>query len=1051
MREQQTRCRICGTEARPGARFCDHCGAALSPAPPVAEYKHVTVLFADVTRSMDIASAVGPERLREIMSELLDRSTRIVDRYGGTVEFIGDGVMARFGAPVAMEDHALRACLAALAIQDAARDLAAKVRMRDGLDFKIRVGLNSGQVIAGDIGSASPGYTVIGEHVGLAQRMESVAPPGGVMISETTARLIEHEARLGDVEWVHIKGADQPVPARRLLEVVERRDRRSADTTFVGRNDEIAELVNCLEYSTHRRGVVADVVGTPGIGKSRLTRELAALATDRGIEVFWTYCQSHTRDVPFAAATGLLRAFFGIAHVSAESARATTRSALPDADPQDLLLLDDMLGIGDGRPPPEDVAPDARKRRLTALLDEALLSRRQPTVYVVEDAHWIDAASEALIADFLGTIAEASALVIVTHRPEYHGVLAGAADKTVALGPLDHPSSTKLTASLVGPDTSVATVAQRITDRAAGNPFFIEEMVRDLAERRVLGGAKGAYTCHGDADIPVPASVQTTIAARIDRLAPAAKRTLNAAAALGSPFSRALLDAVSGYSVIDDLVDAELIAQVGTRPDLYAFRHPLMRAVAYESQLKTGRAELHRRIAAEIERADPDGAAANAALIATHLEAAGDLRAAFSRHMEAGTWATHRDIAAARMSWRRAVAVADALPNSDPDRLAMRIAPRTLLAATIWRVGGEVADVGFDELRQLTELAGDKRSLAIGMAGLIQMLNFHGRYTEASRLASEQVELIDAIGDPELAVALIPTVGTIAKWDAGEMSASLALAQRSIDDAAGDPTMGNLVIGSPLAMALVMRASTRCCLGISGWRQDFDDALAIARSVDKFTFSTVVMFKYVAIMNWALVADDDALRDTTEALAIARRFGDDFLLVNAEFTYGFILARRRDTDRRLGFELLAKSRQVALEHRYTIIAAWCVDLEVAAESIRRGDHDTAVDLCRGVLESEIRAGEGVNLGWSTSVLVEALLARNREGDREDAGEVVARLAAIPTEPTFLYHELPLMRMRAMLAKADGDLHAYAEMRDRYRSRAEEVGFDGHIALARAMA
>lgn len=1051
MGEQQTRCQACSTEARQGARFCDCCGAVLSPASQVAEYKHVTVLFADVTRSMDIASAVGPERLREIMSELLDRSTTVVQRYGGTVEFIGDGVMALFGAPLAMEDHALRACLAALAIQAEARDLAEKVRARDGLEFKIRVGLNSGQVIAGDLGSASPGYTVIGEHVGLAQRMESVAPPGGVMISETTARLVEQEARLGDVQWVHIKGADQPVPARRLREVTERHDLRSADTTFVGRTDEIAELVSSLEDTSDGRGVVACVVGTPGIGKSRLTRELAALATDRGIQVYWTYCQSHTRDVPFGAATGLLRAFFGIAHMAGESARAATRSALPDADPQDLLLLDDMLGIGDGRPPPENIAPDARRRRLTALLDRALLSRREPTVYVVEDAHWIDAASEAMIADFLGTIAEASALVVITHRPEYRAALASAADKTIALAPLDYPSSSKLTASLVGPDTSVATLAQRITDRAAGNPFFIEEMIRDLAERRVLGGTKGAYTCDVEADIPVPASVQTTIAARIDRLAAAAKRTLYAAAAIGSPFSRTLLDAVSGYSAIDDLVDAELITQVGTHPDQYAFRHPLMRAVAYESQLKAGRAELHRRIAAEIERADPEGAPANAALIATHLEAAGDLRAAFSRHMEAGTWATHRDIAAARMSWQRAVAVADGLPESDPNRLAMRIAPRTLLAATIWRVGGELADVGFDELRELTQRAGDKRSLAIGMAGQIQMLNFHGRYTEASRLASEQVQLLDAIGDPELAVALIPMVGAIAKWDAGAMSDSLDLAQRSIDDAAGDPMMGNLVIGSPLAVALVMRASTRCCLGISGWRRDFDDALSIARSVDKFTFSTVVMFKYIAIMNWALVADDDALRDTAEALDIARRFGDNFLLTNAEFIYGFILVRRRDTDRQLGFELLAKSRQVALEHRYTIIAAWCVDLEVAAESIRHGDFDTAVELSRAVLESEIRAGEGINRGWSASVLVEALLARNGKGDREDAGQVVARLAAMPTEPTFLYHELPLMRMRAMLAKADGDLCAYAELRDRYRVRAEEVGFDGHIAIARVMA
>src|SRR6476659_8758004 len=201
-------CRTCGTEPLENARFCHGCGSPLDESVTHAEYKQVTVLFADVVHSMDIAAAVGPERLREIMADLLDRSTAAVKRYGGTLsQFTGDGIMAVFGAPITLEDHAVRACLAALGIQEEAQRFAAEVHDRDGIDLGLRVGLNSGQVIAGEIGSGSFGYTAVGEQVGMAQRMESVAPPGAVMLSASTARLVDSSAALGEAELVQIKGA----------------------------------------------------------------------------------------------------------------------------------------------------------------------------------------------------------------------------------------------------------------------------------------------------------------------------------------------------------------------------------------------------------------------------------------------------------------------------------------------------------------------------------------------------------------------------------------------------------------------------------------------------------------------------------------------------------------------------------------------------------------------------------------------------------------------------------------------------------------------------
>src|SRR6476660_1789220 len=229
-------CGSCGTELPPNSKFCNECGAAVATAPTPAEYKQVTVLFADVVHSMDIAAAVGAERMREIMTKLVDRSTAVVKRYGGTLsQFTGDGIMAVFGAPITLEDHAVRGCLAALGIQEETVRLAAEVKDRDSIDLQVRVGLNSGQVIAGEMGSSALGYTTIGEQVGMAQRMESVAPPGGVMLSASTARLVDGAVVLGEPEMVRIKGADEPVPAHLLLGMVDRhRATERAESTLVG-------------------------------------------------------------------------------------------------------------------------------------------------------------------------------------------------------------------------------------------------------------------------------------------------------------------------------------------------------------------------------------------------------------------------------------------------------------------------------------------------------------------------------------------------------------------------------------------------------------------------------------------------------------------------------------------------------------------------------------------------------------------------------------------------------------------------------------------------
>ena len=1050
-------CASCGTELAPNSKFCNECGAAVTPAAKPAEYKQVTVLFADVVHSMDIAGAVGAERLREIMTELVNCATSVVQRYGGTVDkFTGDGIMAVFGAPVALEDHAFRACLAALGVQEEVKRVAVDVRERDGVELQLRVGLNSGEVIAGEIGSGPLGYTAIGEQVGMAQRMESVAPPGGVMLSESTVRLVEHVTFLAESEKVHIKGSDAPVVARRLLGVAPQPERTgSLQQGLVGRELEVTTVTGLLDRSMSGRGCVVCVAGPAGIGKTRLAGEAVQLAKRRNVEVFSTFCESHATGIAFHVVARLGRAAAGVIGLDEADARARVREQVPDADPEDLMLFDDLLGIADPEAALPRIDPDARRRRLTALVNAASLARTEPALYVIEDAHWIDAVSESMLAEFFTVIPQTPSMVLITYRPEYEGALTrihGA--QTIALAPLSDSESSALVARLLGPDSSVGELGEAIVARAAGNPFFAQEMVRDLAERGVLEGRSGRYVCHADvAEVGVPPTLQATIAARIDRLDGKAKRALSAAAVIGLGFDTELLASLGVEPVVDELVRVELIDQVRFTPRAeYAFRHPLIRTVAYESQLKSDRAQLHRRLAEAIQERGPESLDANAALIAEHLEAAGDLHAAYQWHMRAATWATNRDIAAARLSWERARKIADALPAEDPDRAALRIAPRTMLCATAFRVHEHAAAARFGELRELCAAVGDKGSLAIAMAGLVADHAYQGRIREVSRLASEAWTLIGSVDDPTLTVGLsFPLI--YAKIEPGEWHDVLGWSQRTIDLADGDALKGNFIHGSPLAMAHTTRGMSRYCLGRAGWRDDLLHGVAMARSADPLTYAGAVTYVYsVGIVTGVLRPDDSAVGEIQDALRIADRSGDHFALADAQMTLGLALVHRQTaSERDRGQQLLAEVSNMFVRQRHHVADLPLVEAYSARETARWGDLDDAIQPMRAAVEHFFR--EGQLLAWgipATGVLAETLLDRGADADVTEAEAAIARLAAAPADEDQAVRDIWLLRLRALLARAHGDDAAYAQLRDRYRDMAKTLGFEGHIAWAEAM-
>ena len=420
--------------------------------------------------------------------------------------------------------------------------------------------------------------------------------------------------------------------------------------------------------------------------------------------------------------------------------------------------------------------------------------------------------------------------------------------------------------------------------------------------------------------------------------------------------------------------------------------------------------------------------------------------------MRAATWATNRDIAAARLSWERSVKIADALPADEPDRAALRIAPRTMLCGTAWRVHEHVVGARFDELRELCTAAGDKASLAIAMVGLVMDHLWQDRMREASRLASEAWAFIESLGDPTLTVGLANPL-VYARSDSAEWSDMLRWSQTVIDLADGDPSKGNFLFGSPLALAFTTRAVARSCLGRDGWRDDAEHGLAMARSADPMSYAFAVAFAYFpTVSNGVLQPDDSAVHEIEDALRIAERSSDDLAVTFVRATLAVALVHRQAAaDRDRGQRLLAEASDVFLRQGYLLSELPLVNVYLARERARRGDRDDAIALMHAAVDHLFR--EERLLGWgipTTGVLVETLLDRGADGDLVEAEAAIERLAAAPADEGLVIREIWLLRSRTLLARARGDMVAYADLRDRYRDMATTLGFEGHIAWAEAM-
>jgi len=795
---------------------------------PDGERKQVTVLFADVKGSMDLAEQQDPEQWREIMQGFFDILAEEVRRFEGTVDkFTGDGIMAVFGAPIAHEDHARRACYAALRMLDDISEYAAELRRKHGLSFSARIGINSGEVVAGAIGEPGDGsYTAIGHTVGLAQRMEALAEPGKAYLTEAAAELARGYLELEDLGEFEIKGASRPVRVFELAGVGAARSRLDLSrergfSAFVGRREEMATLEEALERARAGEGAAVGIVAEPGVGKSRLCHELAARCRAEGIEVFEAQAQAHGRGIPFMPVLQMLRAYFGIADADQERIvreKIAGRALLLDPElADDLPLLFDFLGVPDPDRPVPRLSAEARQRALRGVVCKLVQapSRRDPAALVVEDLHWVDDGSEALLGELLDAVEGTMTLVVVNFRPEYEPSWTGPPDyHEIELAPLRQADTRELVGDLAGEDPSLDGLAEELHERTAGNPFFIEEIVRELVEAGHLEGERGAYRLvRPIEEIGVPSSVQAVLAARIDRLGAEAKRLLQAASVAGKEVSEGTLLPISGLdegafeAALRETIAARFLYEAELFPErLLAFTHPLTREVAYQSQLSTQRRATHAATARATIELNPDRHDELSALIADHMEKGGETLEAARWSAHAAYWAGHHQPRDALRLWRRTMELAGALEEgAEKDALGLSARIRQLDYA--WRLGMDPAEEARlkAEAEELAERSGDLRSLALLRALGTGRPGVERDAGEWIAGADEVQRLAEQSGDRDLLIAL-RAAGSYAFLCAGELERFSRIADDVIELAGDDRRAGGgIIIGCPLAWALMCK------------------------------------------------------------------------------------------------------------------------------------------------------------------------------------------------------------------------------------------------------
>ena len=764
------------------------------------ERKLVTVLFADLKGSMELLADRDPEEARQLLDPVLERMMDAVHRYEGTVnQVMGDGIMALFGAPLAHEDHAVRACYAALAMQAAVKQYAAEVQRSHGVPVQIRVGLNAGEVVVRAIGSdLHMDYTAVGQTTHLAARMEQMAMPGSILLTQAVLRLAEGYVQVTPLGPVPVKGLAAPVDVFELVGASGIRRRLQATaarglTRFVGRDTEFAALVQALERAGAGHGQVVAVVGEAGVGKSRLVYECLHSHHTQGWQVLESTSVSYGKATPYFPVLDLLRRY---AHVDDSDDPRTIRAkvtgqlltldeALQDAIAPLLALLD-ALPAGS---PFLTLDPPQRRQRTLAALKRVLLreSQVQPVLVVFEDLHWIDTETQALLDSLVESLPTARLLLLVNYRPEYqHGWGSKTYYAQLRLDPLPPASADALLQALLGDDPGLETLKPLLIARTAGNPFFLEESVRTLVETGVLVGARGAYRlAQALASLQVPATVQAVLTARIDRLPPEEKRLLQTAAVIGTEVPLALLQALAEGTDealrvgLAHLQAAEFLYETRLFPDLaYTFKHALTHEVAYGSLLQERRRTLHAGIVATLERLAPERVAEQVDLLAHHALRGEVWDKAVAYGRQAGTRAMARSAyREAVTAFEQALMALEHLPESRA-RHEQAIDIRLDLRSALLPLGEEARM--FDHIcaaEPLAEALGDPHRRSLISYHLCHAFSGMGDHARAIAAGQRALALATASGAVDLHIMIQTRLGIVYNA-AGDVREALHVSRR---------------------------------------------------------------------------------------------------------------------------------------------------------------------------------------------------------------------------------------------------------------------------------